>query len=104
MLRVAHAVFAGVLSADAKVEGCAQRRSEPTQVAARRGEEGEERTVLAGQRVALALLVDLGELGKLQHLRETSAESTAKRAAALTLGYSSTVMVLPAGTWTRSNP
>ena len=67
MLRVAHAVFAGVLSADAKVEGCAQRRSEPTQVAARRGEEGEERTVLAGQRVALALLVDLGELGKLQH-------------------------------------
>ena len=31
------------------------------------GKEGEERTVLAGQRVALALLVDLGELGKLQH-------------------------------------
>ena len=62
--------------------------------------------MLARQRVALALLVDLGELGKLQqqHLRETSAESTAKVGAALTLGYSSTVTVLPAGTWTRSNP
>ena len=36
VLRVAHAVFAGVLSADAKVEGCAERKSESRQVAARR--------------------------------------------------------------------